>query len=160
MLKIKIICVGKMKEKHYIAAFSEYEKRLKPYCSFEVCELPEQKLSQTPGDSEISAALKREAAEIGKQIPNGAFVIPMCIEGQELSSVELASTIAERSASGKSCFCFIIGSSNGLDDGLKKSGDLRLSMSRMTFPHHLARVMLAEQIYRAVMINEGSKYHK
>lgn len=160
MLRIKIICVGKMKEKHYIAAFSEYEKRLKPYCNFEVCELPEQKLSQSPSDSEISAALKREAADIARNIPNGAFVIPMCIEGQQLSSSELSSTILVHSSAGKSCFCFIIGSSNGLDEGIKKSSDLRLSMSRMTFPHHLARVMLAEQIYRAIMINEGSKYHK
>lgn len=160
MIKIKIICVGKLKEKHYISAFAEYEKRLKPYCKFEICEISEQRLSQWPSAAEIETGLKREAADISRNIPDGAYVIPMCIEGTELSSTELAEKLSGLCSMGKSQFCFIIGSSNGLDEALKENGSLCLSMSKMTFPHHLARVMLAEQIYRAIMINEGSKYHK
>jgi len=152
--------VGKLKEKHYISAFAEYEKRLKPYCKLEVCEISEQRLSQWPSPAEIEAGLKREAADICRNIPDGAYVIPMCIEGSELSSTEMAEKLAGLCSMGKSQLCFIIGSSNGLDEAIKENGDFRLSMSKMTFPHHLARVMLAEQIYRAIMINEGSKYHK
>ena len=160
MMRIKLICVGKMKEKHYIAAFDEYAKRLTPYCRFELCELPEQHLPQDPSDAEISAGLLREAEEIAKNIPDGACVVPLCVEGEEYTSQALADKLSQICSQGRSSFCFIIGSSYGLDPGIKRSGDIRLSMSRMTFPHHLARVMLAEQIYRAIMINEGSKYHK
>lgn len=160
MIRIKIICVGKLKEKHYISAVAEYEKRLKPYCKLDICELPEQVLSQWPSEAEIKAALKREAADICRNIPDGAYVIPMCIGGEELSSTELAEKLADCCCRSKSQFCFIIGSSNGIDEAVKENGDLCLSMSKMTFPHHLARVMLAEQIYRAIMINEGTRYHK
>lgn len=158
MIKIKIICVGKLKENHYISAFSEYEKRLKPYCKLEVCELREQKPASSK--TQISLALKCEATEIRGNIPDGAYIIPLCIEGKQISSIEFADRLSDLSSKGISCFCFIIGSSNGLDETIKKTGDICFSMSRMTFPHHLARVMLAEQIYRAIMINEGSKYHK
>lgn len=160
MIKIKIISAGKLKEKYYISAFDEYAKRLKRYCKFEVCELSEQRLSQCPSSAAIQAALKREAVDIYRNIPNDAYVISMCIEGIELSSTELAEKFLSLSSMGKSKFCFIIGSSNGLDEALKKDANFRLSMSKMTFPHHFALVMLAEQIYRAIMINEGSKYHK
>ena len=160
MLSVKLICVGKMKEKHYISAFDEYRKRLGAYCKFELIELAEQRLSDSPSDKEISAALDKEAAEIEKQIPSGAAVCAMCIEGEMKSSTDLASVFEKWTNSGKSKICFIIGGSCGLSDRIKRQADLRLSMSRMTFPHHLARVMVGEQIYRAFTIIEGSKYHK
>ncbi|MBO5975919.1 MAG: 23S rRNA (pseudouridine(1915)-N(3))-methyltransferase RlmH [Oscillospiraceae bacterium] len=160
MLSVKLICVGKMKEKHYISAFDEYKKRLGAYCRFELVELTEQRLSDSPSDKEIVAALDKEAAEIEKQIPSGAAVCAMCIEGEMKSSTDLASVFEKWTNSGKSKICFIIGGSCGLSERIKRQADLRLSMSRMTFPHHLARVMVGEQIYRAFTIIEGSKYHK
>lgn len=160
MLSVSLIAVGKMREKHYIAAFEEYAKRLSPFCRFECLELAELRLPDRPSAAEISDGLKKEAAEILKHIPSGAVLIAMCIEGGQRSSEEMAALFQRCANSGKSRLCFILGSSFGLDEELKKSADMRLSMSRMTFPHHLARVMLAEQIYRAIMINEGSRYHK
>ena len=160
MLNIKLICVGKMKEKHYISAFEEYRKRLGAYCRFELVELNEQRIPENPSDKEISLALEKEAAEIEKQIPSGAALCAMCIEGDMKSSTELAAVFEKWSNSGKSKFCFVIGGSCGLSQRIKNQADMRLSMSRMTFPHHLARVMVGEQIYRAFTIIEGSKYHK
>ncbi|MEG2071808.1 MAG: 23S rRNA (pseudouridine(1915)-N(3))-methyltransferase RlmH [Oscillospiraceae bacterium] len=160
MLSISLICVGKMKEAHYIAAYDEYAKRMKPFAKFELFELNECKLSQNPSEAEIAAGLSKEAADIEAHIPAAAFKIALCVEGEQLSSPRLAALFQKCANEGKSKICLIIGSSFGLDEGIKKSADLRLSMSKMTFPHHLARVMLAEQIYRATMINEGSKYHK
>ena len=160
MLSVKLICVGKMKEKHYISAFDEYRKRLGAYCKFELIELAEQRLSDSPSDKEISAALDKEAAEIEKQIPSGAAVCAMCIEGEMKSSTDLASVFEKWTNSGKSKICFIIGGSCGLSDRIKRQADLRLSMSRMTFPHQLARIMLLEQLYRATQISAGTKYHK
>lgn len=160
MLSITLICVGRMREKHYIAAFEEYVKRLTSYCKVELIELSEIKLSQAPSKAEIQAALSKEASGISRHLPAGAYLISMCIEGSQLSSDELANLFQKCASGGKSKLCFVIGSSFGLDESFKSQTDLRLSMSKMTFPHHLARVMLAEQIYRAVMINEKSKYHK
>ena len=160
MLGIKLICVGKMKEKHYILAMSEYEKRLSAFCKAEICELNEYKLPLSPSQTEIDIGLAREAAEIEKQIPRGCYVIAMCIEGHQLSSSEIAELMQKCALDGSSKLCFIVGSSFGLADSIKHRADLLLSMSKMTFPHHLARVMLAEQIYRGLTIIEGSKYHK
>jgi len=160
MLSIRLICVGKMKEKHYISAVAEYVKRLSPYCKLEIFELAEEKLPSSPSEMEISAALNREAAEISKNIPNGAFRVAMCIEGELLSSEGLAQLFLDCANRGNSRLCFIVGSSNGLAENFKNSCEFMLSMSRMTFPHHLARVILAEQVYRSIMINEGTKYHK
>lgn len=160
MLSITLICVGRMRESHYISAFAEYEKRLKPYCRFEVAELAESRLPQNPSKAEIEAGLCKEAAEIERNIPSGAYVIALCIEGKQLGSGEFAELMRKCASEGKSRLCLIIGSSFGLDACIKKRADLCLSMSEMTFPHHLARVMLAEQIYRGIMINENCKYHK
>lgn len=160
MLGVKLICVGKMKEKYYMDAVAEYTKRLRAYCKFEIVELPEYRLGDNPSDKEIEAALEKEAHEIEKQIPPGAAVVAMCIEGKKKSSVELAKQMAQWAASGKSRLCFLIGGSFGMHPGIKQRADLKLSMSDMTFPHHLARVMLVEQIYRGFTINEGSRYHK
>lgn len=160
MLSVKVICCGRLREKHYIQAMGEYEKRLGTLCKFEVVELPEQRLGDNPSPKEIEASLEKEAQLFDKQIPAGAYTIAMCIEGRHKSSEELAKTVENLAVSGKSRLCFLVGSSFGLAQRLKDSADERLSMSKMTFPHHLARVMLTEQIYRAFMINDGTKYHK
>ena len=160
MLTVKLICAGKMREKFYIEAYREYEKRLGAFCKLETVEVAEVKCPEDPSEKEISNALEKEAGEILAKIPSGAYTVALCVEGQKLSSEALAARIAERAAGGTSRLCFIIGSSNGLHDRVTQQADLRLSMSDMTFPHHLARVMLAEQIYRAFTINAGRKYHK
>ena len=160
MAEVRLICVGKMREKHYISAFEEYSRRLGAYCRFELTEIDEQRLGDNPSPAEIRAALDREADAVLAAVPKGAYVTALCIEGREMSSEELAASVASREASGRPKMCFIVGGSYGLSDKVKSASDLRLSMSKMTFPHHLARVMLAEQIYRAFKINEGSKYHK
>ena len=160
MLSIKFICVGKMKERFYIDAFSEYKKRLGAYCSFECLELTEQRIPPEPSRREIDSALSREGEEIKKNIPPDAYVVALCVEGKQLASEGIAELISGRENSGKPKLCFVIGGSYGLSDSVKSVADLRLSMSKMTFPHHLARVMLAEQVYRGFKIKEGSKYHK
>jgi 23S rRNA (pseudouridine1915-N3)-methyltransferase len=160
MLTVRLICVGKMKERFFIGAFEEYRKRLGAYCRFELAELPEQRLPDSPSAKEISAALDKEGAEILRQIPSGSAVIAMCIEGTLKSSEQLARQVESWTLGGVSRLCFIIGGSFGLSPAVKSAAQLKLSMSPMTFPHHLARVMLCEQIYRAFTILSGSKYHK
>ncbi len=160
MLAVKFICVGKMREKFYIDAFDEYRKRLQAFCRFECVELAETRLPDNPSEREIRTALDREGAEILKNIPSGTYVIAMCVEGSQMPSEAVAKLISERENSGRPRLCFVIGGSFGLSDAVKSRADLRLSMSKMTFPHHLARVMLAEQVYRGFKIIEGSKYHK
>ena len=160
MLTVKLICVGKLKERYYADAFAEYRKRLGAFCRFAAEELPEQRLGENPSEREISAALEKEAAEIEKRIPSGAAVCAFCVEGALKSSEELARQLSAWAGAGKSTVCFLIGGSCGLAERVKQRADLRLSVSKMTFPHHLFRVMAAEQIYRAFTINEGMKYHK
>ncbi len=160
MIQVRLICVGKLREKHYIAAYEEYVKRLGAYCAFEAMELTEQRLADKPSAKEIEQALKREGEDILKNIQHGAYVTAMCVEGVGMSSEELASHISTRVNGGTSRFCYIVGGSNGLSEEVKRRADMKLSMSKMTFPHHLARVMLTEQVYRAFSINGGSKYHK
>ena len=149
-----------MRERFYIDAFSEYNKRLEAYCKFECVEPNEIKLPEKPSQAEISAALDKEANDILKQIPQDAYVVAMCVEGKQMPSETMADIICQRENSGKPKLCFVIGGSYGLSDKIKERADLKLSMSKMTFPHHLARVMLAEQIYRGFKIKEGSRYHK
>lgn len=160
MLGVKLICVGRMREHFFIDAFEEYRKRLGAYCKFECTEIAEQRLGDNPSAAEIAAALEKEGAEILKAIPADAFAAALCVEGKELSSEAFSALFTERENSGKPKICFVIGGSYGLSGTVKTRADLRLSMSKMTFPHHLARVMLIEQIYRAFKIAEGSRYHK
>lgn len=160
MFDITLITVGKLKEKFYLSATAEYEKRIKGYCQFRMIELPECRLPDNPSPAEISAALEREADTILAKIPKGAWFCTLTPEGKLLSSETLADTIAQVKLSGKSSACFLIGSSFGMSPRLKAMADLKLSMSPMTFPHHLARVMVLEQLYRAEAIQAGSKYHK
>lgn len=157
-MKINLIVIGKLKEEYLRSACGEYIKRLGRYCTIEVHELDECRLSDNPSEKEISAALKKEAAEIRKFA--AGMIIPLCIEGRQMSSEQLAAEIASAGVNGFSTITFIIGSSFGLDDEIKSAGNMRLSMSKMTFPHQLARVMLLEQIYRAFQINTNGKYHK
>ena len=152
MLSIRLICVGKLKEKFYLEACREYEKRLGTLCRLEILQLDEE--PDRPG------ALAKEAEKIRAAIPPGSYVTAMCIEGEALSSEGLAERLRRLQNSGVSRLCILIGSSRGLDEGLKGEADLRLSMSPMTFPHHLARVMVLEQVYRGLSILAGSKYHK
>ena len=157
-MTIKLIVIGKLKEDYLRNACAEYIKRLGRYCTFELHELDECRLSDQPSDKEIAAALRKEAEQI-KRYASG-LIVPMCIEGKQLSSPELAERISEAGVSGQSTVTSIMGSSFGLDPEIKAMGGLKLSMSKMTFPHQLARVMLLEQIYRAFQINTGGKYHK
>ena len=160
MLNVKLICVGKMREKFYIDAFAEYAKRLQGYCRLELLEIPEQRLGDRPSEKEISAALEREGQEILKAVPPDAYLTALCVEGKQMPSEGMAELIAARENSGRPKLCFAIGGSYGLSPSVKARADRKLSMSQMTFPHHLARVMLAEQLYRGFKINEGSMYHK
>ena len=160
MFSITLICMGKCKEKFYIAAAEEYAKRMKGYCEFKLLELPEYRLPENPSQSEIQQGLAKEAEAIRKAIPKGAWFCTLTPEGKLLSSEELADTMKTVKNSGKSAACFLIGSSFGMDPSLKAQADFKLSMSKMTFPHHLARVMVLEQLYRAESIQSGSKYHK
>ena len=160
MLSVKMICVGKMREKYFTDAFQEYARRLSAYCSFECTELQETRLPPSPGEKELSAALDKEAAAILTALPKDACIVALCVEGRKLSSEQLAELIRDRENSGRPRICFLIGGSYGLSEKVKQLADLKLSMSDMTFPHHLARVMAAEQIYRSFKILEGSAYHK
>ena len=159
MQRITVLCVGKLKEKFYADAAAEYCKRLSRYCKIEVTELPETRLPEDPSPAEIKKALAAEANAIRQKLEGGA-VVAMCIEGQTCSSEALSKKLAAFALEGKSKVTFLIGGSFGLDETLKKQADWRLSMSPMTFPHHLARVMVLEQIYRACQIAEGTRYHK
>ena len=160
MMRVRILCVGKLKERYLSDACAEYLKRLTAFCKPEIMELPESRMPENPSEAEIAACLRREGEEILAKIPQGAMVIPLCIEGKQLSSEELAKELAGAGIRGISCVCLVIGGSWGLSEAVKSAGKLRLSMSRMTFPHQLARVMLLEQVYRAFSISAGSKYHK
>lgn len=160
MLHVRLICVGKLKEKFYREACAEYEKRLKGYCKLDILELAEQRLPENPSQAQIDAALEKEAAAIRAKIPAGSAVIALCIEGKPMSSEALADTLKNWMGGGVSQLCLLIGGSCGLDEALKREAKLRLSMSPMTFPHHLARVMVLEQVYRALNLAAGGKYHK
>ena len=160
MQKVTILCVGKLKEKFYTEASAEYLKRLQRHCKCEITELPEYRLPEDPSGAEIQKALATEAAAIREKLPRGGAVVAMCIEGKTCSSEELSRRMADFAVQGKTQVTFLIGGSVGLDASLKQQADWRLSMSPMTFPHHMARVMLLEQIYRAYQIQQGTRYHK
>ena len=160
MFDITLIVMGKLKEKFYTAAAAEYEKRMKAYCSFKLIELPEHRLPEDPSPAEIQAGLEKEAEMILTKIPKGAWFCVLTPEGKIISSEELAAKIKEVKLSGKSSACFLIGSSFGIAQRIKDKADFKLSLGKMTFPHHLARIMVLEQLYRAEAIQTGSKYHK
>lgn len=159
MLNIKVICVGKSKEKYWDAAYAEYLKRLRAYCSPEVIEVREARLPANASPADERNVIDAEGRDILGRISGGDFVIALDIRGREFSSEELARKISDISFN-NSRICFIIGGSLGLSDEVKERADLRLSFGKITLPHQLARVVLLEQIYRAFKINSGEAYHK
>ena len=160
MFDVTLICMGRLKEKFYLQAAQEYEKRLGAYCRFHLVELPEFKLPEDPSPAQITAGLDKEADQILGKIPKGAWFCIWTPEGNMLSSEELSAQIKSVKLSGKSSVCFLIGSSFGIAQKVKDIADYKLSISKMTFPHHLARILVLEQLYRAEAIQAGSKYHK
>ncbi len=160
MLTVNIICIGKIKEKYWTDAVSEYKKRLSAFCRFNIVELEEEKTYNNPNDSQISAILNAEGKRILNAVSKTSTVVAMCIEGKMLSSEELADKMSDIALSGSSTVDFIIGGSWGLSDEVKRRSNIKLSMSKMTFPHQMARVVLSEQIYRAFEIMNNGKYHK
>lgn len=155
-MNVNIIHVGDLKEEYYAEAVKEYEKRLSRFCRVKNTEIKEERLPQSPSYNEIAAALESEGKKILFAMPEKSYKIALCVEGKQLSSEALAAVIEDA----KRDMTFIIGSSHGLSEQVKAAADLRLSISKMTFPHRLMRVILAEQIYRAFSINAGSSYHK
>ncbi len=160
MIKVTIIAVGKLKEKYFLAASEEYEKRLSRFCKLNIIEIEPEKLPDKPSDAQIAAACISEGKRILEKIPADAFVSALCIEGKMCDSETLAKRIDRDASIGVGHRIYIIGGSYGLSDEVKVRADERMSMSPMTFPHKLARIMLLEQVYRAFMILGGGTYHK
>lgn len=160
MFEITLITMGKLKEKFYLSAAEEYAKRLGAYCKFRLLELPEYRLPENPSPAEITAGLEKEADAIFEKIPKGSWFCVFTPEGKIISSEAFADKLKEVKNLGKSSACFLIGSSFGMAPRVKERADFKLSMGAMTFPHHLARIMVLEQLYRAEAIQAGSKYHK
>lgn len=159
MMNVRFITLGTLKEGYLRDAAAEYEKRLGAFCRFEMIQLKEERLGDNPSQNEIAATLEKESEKILAQIPPRAYCVAMCVEGKQLSSEELADKI-ESVGNITSDICFIIGSSFGLSENVKKRADMRLSVSKLTFPHQLMRVLLLEAVYRAFNIQKGTKYHK
>ncbi|MCL2124659.1 MAG: 23S rRNA (pseudouridine(1915)-N(3))-methyltransferase RlmH [Oscillospiraceae bacterium] len=159
-MNIKIICVGKLRERYHIDESNEYVKRLSAFCSAEIVEIAEQRLPSDPSENDIALALRKESLAIIDKIPAGATVVALCVEGDGIDSESLSKFLETEALRGISRFCFIIGGSYGLGADIKKLAHFKLSLSKMTFPHALARIILLEQLYRAFKIAEGSKYHK
>ena len=160
MFEITLIAMGKLKEKFYLSAAEEYAKRLKGYCTFQLLELPEHRLPDNPSPADITAGLEKEAELVLSKLPKNTWFCIFTPEGKTLSSEGFADKLKEVKLSGKSSACFLIGSSFGMAPRIKERADFKLSMGAMTFPHHLARIMVLEQLYRAEAIQAGSKYHK
>lgn len=157
MLKVKVVAVGKIKEKYFIDAISEYSKRLSRYVNFSIVEVKEENFVMEPNDSEKAEILRREGANIKKEL--SGYIVAMCIEGKKLSSENLAITL-DKIKNTNSEITFVIGGSYGIDASIKSLANLKLSISDMTFPHTLCRVLITEQIYRAFSILNDGKYHK
>ena len=159
MLNVTLIAVGNLKEDYLRAAYAEYEKRLRAFCRLELIQIKERKLPDDPGAGEIAAALEEEGAQILAALPPRAYRIALCVEGKELSSTELAEKL-EQIGTENGALALVIGSSFGLSQTVKSACDLRLSVSKLTFPHQLMRVILLETLYRSLGILRGTKYHK
>ncbi len=161
MQNITVITVGKQSDENYKAAAAEYVKRLGAFCKINTVEIAQTNLNEKNiSQASVQKALEKEAAAIVAAVPKGSALVAMCIEGKHLTSEQLASYVSDCGKNGTSHICFVIGSSFGLCENLKQKASLKLSLSKMTFAHKLANVMLLEQIYRAFSINAGTKYHK
>lgn len=158
MLRVRLITVGKLKEAYLRDACAEYAKRIGRFADLKIIELDEARLPESPTEGEIKRALEQEATAIQKACEG--YIIALCIEGKQLSSEAFSAYLTQRGMAGQGTMSLVIGSSHGLADSVKQRADFRFSMSPMTFPHQLARVMLLEQLYRAMQIAAGGKYHK
>ena len=159
-MKVSILCVGKIKEKFYTDAISEYAKRMKRFADFEIVEIPDERIPDNASKKEKELIKEREGEKILQKIGPQDHVIAMCIDGRQYESTELAAKMSNLFTQGKSNITFLIGGSLGLHPDVLKRANERMSMSKMTFPHQLARVMLLEQLFRAAKINAGERYHK
>ena len=159
MTQLTVISVGTLKEDYLRAAVAEYEKRLSAFCRVESVTIKEEKIADESDRTAVAAALRAEGERILARVPQGAYTVALCIEGEMPDSIGLAQRIGRAvDAGGK--LCFIIGSSHGLDEAVKRAARERLSFSRMTFPHQLMRVILLEAVYRSFRILSGGNYHK
>ncbi|MBK1637326.1 23S rRNA (pseudouridine(1915)-N(3))-methyltransferase RlmH [Rhodovulum adriaticum] len=159
-MNIDIICIGNIKEKYYTEAIKEYLKRLTPYSNVNIIELDEHKLPNKASNQQIEDGMEKEGEAILSKIGDRSYVIPLCIEGRQLNSKKFAGKIEDITLEGYSNITFIIGGSYGLSPQVKAKSNLKLSFSKMTFPHQLMRVILLEQIYRAFRILRNEPYHK
>ena len=160
MTTVNLIYVGYIRENYLLAAAAEYEKRLSAYCRLVCTELKEEKLPDEPSQAQIDAAIKKEGERILAVLPQKSKKIALCVEGKQISYEEFSSLLKTAENSGFSQISFIIGGAFGLSEEVKKVCDFRLSLSKMTFTHRIARILLLEQIYRAENIAAGGKYHK
>ncbi len=160
MLRVTVLCVGRCKERYYKEAAEEYARRLGAFCKLEVVEVAEERCPDDPSPAQIAAALQKEGDRLLQKCPERAAAVAMCVEGRPLSSPELADYLSAQAAAGVSRLVFFIGGSNGLSPAVKERAGERFSVSPMTFPHTLFRVMLLEQLYRGFQIASGGKYHK
>lgn len=161
MQNVDLICVGKLNASYFAAGVAEYQKRLRGFCNFRIVELPEAAIAdKNASDKQIEKALRKEGEAILHAVRKGAYLVALCVEGKQISSEELASLLAQRAGSGAGDVAFVIGSSHGLDESVKRASQARISLGRITLPHQLARLVLTEQLYRACTINAGMKYHK
>jgi 23S rRNA (pseudouridine1915-N3)-methyltransferase len=159
-MKITIACVGKIKEKYFTAAIDEYSKRLSKYVTLDIAQVADDKAPENMSLAQQEQVILNEGRRLLKVIKPQSYVVALAIDGKQLSSEGLASFITERNVSGVSHITFVIGGSLGLSDEVLSRADYRLSFSKMTFPHQLMRVVLLEQIYRAMRINNNEPYHK
>ncbi|MBQ9748210.1 MAG: 23S rRNA (pseudouridine(1915)-N(3))-methyltransferase RlmH [Clostridia bacterium] len=160
MLQINILYVGNIKDKFLADAVAEYEKRLSSSCKLKHIELKEEKPPENPNDAEIAAVIRKEGDRLLQALPQRSYKIALCVEGKQISSEELAKKLADIPLMGTSEITFIIGGAFGMDERVKRAADFRLSISKMTFTHRMMRVILIEQIYRALNILGGGSYHK
>lgn len=161
MQNIDLIAIGKMNAAYFAQGVAEYQKRLGGFCNFRIIELPEVQIAdKNASDRQIAKALQKEGETILASVRRGAYLVALCVEGKQVSSEDLAAMIADRAMSGAGDMVFVIGSSHGLDDSVKRAAQARISLGRFTLPHQLARLVLTEQLYRACTINAGMKYHK
>ena len=161
MQNIDLIAIGKMNAAYFAQGVAEYQKRLGGFCNFRIIELPEVQIAdKNASDRQIAKALQKEGEAILSSVRRGAYLVALCVEGKQVSSEDLAAMIADRAMSGAGDMVFVIGSSHGLDDSVKRAAQPRISLGRITLPHQLARLVLTEQLYRACTINAGMKYHK
>ena len=159
-MNIKIITVGKIKEKFYRDAILEYSKRLSSYCKLNIIEVNDEMTKENASVNEVNIVLRKEGERILKSINNNEYIIALAINGKKLDSIEFANKINDLGIHSNSNICFIIGGSLGLSDDVLTKANMKLSFSDMTFPHQLMRVILLEQIYRAFRINNNEPYHK